>query len=445
MKKILIANRGEIALRIIRACRELGIATVSVHSSVDKNALHVRFADESVCIGPPAAKLSYLNIPAIISAAEITGADAVHPGYGFLAENAEFAEVCEKCNIMWIGPPPELMRLMGDKVRGRAAMAKAGLPILPGSGVIENERQAAQAAEKIGFPLIIKASAGGGGRGMKIVENASRFGQQLVAARTEAQAAFGNADVYVERFVREPRHIELQIAADHHGNVAHLGERECSIQRRHQKILEEAPAPALSEAKRAELAGIGVRAMREIGYRNVGTLEFLYEEERDAFYFMEMNTRIQVEHTVTEMVMGVDLVREQILIALGEKLSFSGTPRPRGHAIEVRINAEDPNTFAPSPGRITALHLPGGLGVRVDTHIYDQYVVPPHYDSLLAKLIVHAEDRPRAVKRLKRCLDEVVIEGIATNVGLHRKVVAHPDFVAGKISTGFLSRIAEAA
>ena len=445
MKKILIANRGEIALRIIRACRELGIATVSVHSTVDKNALHVRFADESVCIGPPAAKLSYLNIPAIISAAEITGADAVHPGYGFLAENPEFAEVCEKCNIMWIGPPPELMRLMGDKVRGRAAMAKAGLPILPGSGVIENERQAAHAAEQIGFPLIIKASAGGGGRGMKIVENASRFGQQLVAARTEAQAAFGNADVYVERYVREPRHIELQIAADHHGNVAHLGERDCSIQRRHQKILEEAPAPALSEAKRAELAGIGVRAMQEIGYRNVGTLEFLYEEQRDAFYFMEMNTRIQVEHTVTEMVMGVDLVREQILIALGEKLSFSGTPRPRGHAIEVRINAEDPNTFAPSPGRITALHLPGGLGVRVDTHIYDQYVVPPHYDSLLAKLIVYAEDRPRAVKRLKRCLDEVVIEGIATNVGLHRKVVAHPDFVAGKISTGFLTRIAEAA
>jgi acetyl-CoA carboxylase biotin carboxylase subunit len=445
MKKILIANRGEIALRIIRACRELGIATVSVHSTVDKNALHVRFADESVCIGPPAAKLSYLNIPAIISAAEITGADAVHPGYGFLAENPEFAEVCEKCNIMWIGPPPELMRLMGDKVRGRAAMAKAGLPILPGSGVIENERQAAHAAEQIGFPLIIKASAGGGGRGMKIVENASRFGQQLVAARTEAQAAFGNADVYVERYVREPRHIELQIAADHHGNVTHLGERDCSIQRRHQKILEEAPAPALSEAKRAELAGIGVRAMQEIGYRNVGTLEFLYEEQRDAFYFMEMNTRIQVEHTVTEMVMGVDLVREQILIALGEKLSFSGTPRPRGHAIEVRINAEDPNTFAPSPGRITALHLPGGLGVRVDTHIYDQYVVPPHYDSLLAKLIVYAEDRPRAVKRLKRCLDEVVIEGIATNVGLHRKVVAHPDFVAGKISTGFLTRIAEAA
>jgi len=445
MKKILIANRGEIALRIIRACRELGIATVSVHSSVDKNALHVRFADESVCIGPPPAKLSYLNIPAIISAAEITGADAVHPGYGFLAENAEFAEVCEKCNIMWIGPPPELMRLMGDKIRGRAAMAKAGLPILPGSGVIENERQAAHAAEQIGFPLIIKASAGGGGRGMKIVENPSRFGQQLVAARTEAQAAFGNPDVYVERYLREPRHIELQIAADTHGNVAHLGERECSIQRRHQKILEEAPAPVLSEAKRAELEGVGVRAMQAIGYRSVGTLEFLYEEEREAFYFMEMNTRIQVEHTVTEMVMGVDLVREQILIALGERLSFSGTPRPRGHAIEVRINAEDPNTFAPSPGRITALHLPGGLGVRVDTHIYDQYVVPPHYDSLLAKLIVHAEDRPRAVKRLKRCLDEVVIEGIATNVGLHRKVVAHPDFVSGKISTAFLSRISEAA
>jgi acetyl-CoA carboxylase biotin carboxylase subunit len=396
-----------------------------------------------VCIGPPPAKLSYLNIPALISAAEITGADAIHPGYGFLAENAEFAEVCEKCRIRWIGPPPAIMRLMGDKVRARAAMSKAGVPVLPGSGVLDTEEQAREAVAGIGFPLIIKASAGGGGRGMKVVESPTRFGQQLLTARTEAQAAFGNPDVYVERYLREPRHIELQIAADHHGNVVQLGERECSIQRRHQKILEEAPSIALDDNKRHELAGIGLRAMQAIGYSSVGTLEFLYEPERDSFYFMEMNTRIQVEHTVTEMVMGVDLVREQILVAAGDRLSLSGTGRSRGHAIEVRINAEDPNTFVPSPGKITALHLPGGLGVRVDTHIYDQYVVPPHYDSLLAKLIVHAEDRPRAIKRLASCLDEVVIEGISTNVGLHRKVVDHPDFVAGKLSTSFLSKIVE--
>jgi acetyl-CoA carboxylase biotin carboxylase subunit len=445
MKKILIANRGEIALRIIRACRELGIGTVSVHSSADKNALHVRFADESVCIGPPPAKLSYLNIPALISAAEITGADAIHPGYGFLAENAEFAEVCEKCRIRWIGPPPTIMRLMGDKVRARAAMAKAGVPVLPGSGVLDTEEQAREAMSAIGFPLIIKASAGGGGRGMKVVESATRFGQQLLTARTEAQAAFGNPDVYVERYVREPRHIELQIAADKHGNIVQLGERECSVQRRHQKILEEAPSIAIDDAKRADLAEIGLRAMNAIGYSSVGTLEFLYEPERNSFYFMEMNTRIQVEHTVTEMVMDVDLVREQILVAAGDRLSLPANARARGHAIEVRINAEDPNTFVPSPGKITALHLPGGLGVRVDTHIYDQYVVPPHYDSLLAKLVVHAEDRPRAIKRLARCLDEVVIEGIATNVGLHRRIVAHPDFVSGNISTAFLTRFAEAA
>ena len=442
IKKVLIANRGEIALRVIRACREMGLATVSVHSTADKDALHVKFADESVCIGPPPAKQSYLHIPAIISAAEITGADAIHPGYGFLAENAEFAEVCEKCHLTWIGPPPGLMRLMGDKVRARAAMSEVGVPILPGSGVLESERDALAVADRIGFPLIIKAAAGGGGRGMKIVESPDRLVQQVQTARTEAQAAFGNPNVYVERYLTAPRHIELQIVADMHGNVTHLGERDCSIQRRHQKIVEEAPSPALSAALRAQLAGIGTQAMSAMGYYSVGTLEFLLDPERDEFFFMEMNTRIQVEHTVTEMVYGVDLVREQILIAMGEKLSIAGTPAPRGHAIEVRINAEDPVTYAPSPGRITALHLPGGLGVRLDTHVYDQYVVPPFYDSLLAKLIVHADNRPAAVNRLRRCLDEIVIEGISTNVSLHRRIVDSPAFQSGIFDTHFLAHLA---
>ena len=442
IKKVLIANRGEIALRVIRACREMGLATVSVHSTADKDALHVKFADESVCIGPPPAKQSYLHIPAIISAAEITGADAIHPGYGFLAENAEFADVCEKCHLTWIGPPPGLMRLMGDKVRARAAMSEVGVPILPGSGVLESERDALAVADRIGFPLIIKAAAGGGGRGMKIVESPDRLVQQVQTARTEAQAAFGNPNVYVERYLTAPRHIELQIVADMHGNVTHLGERDCSIQRRHQKIVEEAPSPALSAALRAQLAGIGTQAMSAMGYYSVGTLEFLLDPERDEFFFMEMNTRIQVEHTVTEMVYGVDLVREQILIAMGEKLSIAGTPAPRGHAIEVRINAEDPVTYAPSPGRITALHLPGGLGVRLDTHVYDQYVVPPFYDSLLAKLIVHADNRPAAVNRLRRCLDEIVIEGISTNVSLHRRIVDSPAFQSGIFDTHFLAHLA---
>jgi acetyl-CoA carboxylase biotin carboxylase subunit len=443
-KKILIANRGEIALRVIRACHELGIPCVSIHSAADKDALHVRFADESVCIGPPTSKQSYLNIPAIISAAEITGADAVHPGYGFLAENAEFAEVCQKCGLAWIGPPPALMRLMGDKVRAREAMTKAGVPILPGSGVLETEKDGVFAADRIGFPVIIKAAAGGGGRGMKIVEGPERLGQLLATARAEAQAAFGNPDVYVERFVRRPRHIEMQVVADTFGNAAHLGERECSIQRRHQKLVEEAPSPVLPDELRQKLGDIAVKAMKQIGYSSVGTMEFLYEEELGKLYFMEMNTRIQVEHTVTEMVTGLDLVREQILLAAGEKLSFEGTLLPRGHAIEVRINAEDPVTFAPSPGRITALHVPGGFGVRVDTHIYAQYVVPPHYDSLIAKLIVHAEDRDSCLSRLRRCLDEFVVEGIKTNIPFHRELIRHPDFQAGKFDTAFLERLAEA-
>jgi acetyl-CoA carboxylase biotin carboxylase subunit len=443
-KKILIANRGEIALRVIRACRELGIHSVAVHSSADAEALHVKFADEAVCIGPPPARQSYLSIPAIISAAEITGADAVHPGYGFLSENAEFAEVCERCRIHFIGPPPALMRLMGDKVQARRAMREAGLPILPGTDVLETESQALEATRRIGFPVIIKASAGGGGRGMKIVRDASRLGAQLAAARSEALAGFGNPDVYLERYVERPRHIELQILADGRGGVVCLGERECSIQRRHQKLVEEAPSVVLEPAERAGIIARATAAMQAVGYANVGTLEFLFDSASREFSFMEMNTRIQVEHTVTEMVTGVDLVREQIRQAAGLPLSTlerpAGTLAPRGWAIECRINAEDPNTFAPSPGLITALHLPGGLGVRVDTHIYQGYRVPSHYDSLLAKLIVYDEDRPSCLRRLRRALAEFVVEGIQTNVAFHRRLIDNAEFAAGRFDTHFLER-----
>jgi acetyl-CoA carboxylase, biotin carboxylase subunit len=444
-KKILIANRGEIALRVIRACRELGIRSVAVHSSVDADALHVKFADESVCIGPAPAKQSYLHIPAIISAAEITGADAVHPGYGFLSENAEFAEICQRCGLKFIGPKPELMRLMGGKIPARGAMTKAGVPILPGTGLLTTDEQALEAVEKIGFPIIIKASAGGGGRGMKIVPAGAEREhvlRQLHTARAEAQAGFGSPDVYLERYVEAPRHIEVQIVADDYGQVAALGERECSIQRRHQKLVEEAPSVALTDEQRADLLGICSKAIKEVGYTNVGTLEFLLDE-KGRFYFMEMNTRIQVEHTVTEMVTGLDLVREQIRLAAGERLSTAFTPgrfKPRGHAIECRINAEDPVTFAPSPGRITALNLPGGFGVRVDTHIYEGYVVPPNYDSLLAKLIVHAEDREAARRRLRRALGEFVVEGIKTNLDFHRRLVDHPDFIEARCDTHFVER-----
>jgi acetyl-CoA carboxylase, biotin carboxylase subunit len=439
-KKILIANRGEIALRVIRACRELGLQTVAVHSTADSNALHVKFADESVCIGPPPAKQSYLYIPAIISAAEVTGADAVHPGYGFLSENAEFAEMCERCRLRFIGPTAAMMRQMGAKISGRRAMVEAGVPILPGTGLLETDDQALAAVEQIGLPVIIKASAGGGGRGMKVVKDREKLLAALEMARAEALAGFGSSDVYLERYVEAPRHIEVQIVADGKGGVAALGERECSIQRRHQKLLEEAPSCALSDEEREKLLSICENAIRKIGYANVGTLEFLYEAGN--FYFMEMNTRIQVEHTVTEMVTGLDLVREQIRLAAGEPLSptFTGRFRPRGHSIECRINAEDPVTFAPSPGRITALNLPGGFGVRVDTHIYEGYVVPPNYDSLLAKLIVHAEDRESAIRRMRRALQEFVVEGIKTNLSFHRKLMEHPDFVAGRLDTHFLER-----
>jgi acetyl-CoA carboxylase biotin carboxylase subunit len=438
-KKVLIANRGEIALRVIRACREMGIRSVAVHSTADADALHVRFADEKVCIGPPQARASYLSIPAIISAAEITRADAVHPGYGFLSENAHFAEVVKKCGFHWIGPQPEIMRLMGDKVSARATMEKAGVPILPGTGVIETDREAEEAIERIGLPVIIKASAGGGGRGMKVVESKARLSAQLNAARSEAQAGFDNPDVYLERFIARPRHVEVQVLGDGRRAIS-LGERECSIQRRHQKLVEEAPSVALDDERRAKLLGIARKATESLGYQTVGTLEFLLDEDK-RFYFMEMNTRIQVEHTVTEEVFSVDLVREQMKLAAGEPLKLPADIRPRGHAIELRINAEDPVTFAPSPGRITALNLPGGLGVRVDTHIYNQYLVPPFYDSLLAKLIVRAETRPAALARMRRALAEFVVEGCKTNLDFFRRLLANAEFVAGKMDTRLVERM----
>ena len=438
-KKVLIANRGEIALRVIRACREMGLKSVAVHSTADADALHVRFADEKVCIGPPPARQSYLSIPAIIAAAEVSRADAVHPGYGFLAENAHFADVVQKCGLKWIGPQPEVMRLMGDKVSARAAMEKAGVPTLPGTGVIETDHEAEAAVERIGLPVIIKASAGGGGRGMKIVESKARLSAQLAAARSEAQAGFGNPNVYLERFISRPRHVEVQVLGDGNRAIA-LGERECSIQRRHQKLVEEAPSVALDDERRSKLLGIARKATESIGYETVGTHEFLLDEDK-SFYFMEMNTRIQVEHTVTEEVFGVDLVREQMRLSVGEPLKLAADIRPRGHAIELRINAEDPVTFAPSPGRITALNLPGGLGVRVDTHIYNQYLVPPFYDSLLAKLIVRAENRPAALARLRRALAEFVVEGCKTNIDFFRRLLANPDYVAGKMDTHLIERM----
>ncbi len=445
IKKILIANRGEIALRVIRAARELGIGTVSVHSTADEGSLHVKFADESVCIGPPAASKSYLHIPAILSAAEITGADAVHPGYGFLAENAEFAQICERANLTFIGPHSKQMRRLGDKIAARTLMAAHGLPILPGTGILRSEQEAQCAVAEIGLPIILKASAGGGGRGMKIVFERSRLGEKLKLARAEAEASFGNGSVFLERYLEAPRHIEVQVIGDGKNLIA-LGERECSIQRRHQKLVEEAPAPALLPVERAQLLERVTQAVRAIGYRSVGTLEFLFQRSTAGeaqFYFMEMNPRIQVEHTVTEMVSGVDLVREQIRIAMDEPLRESWLQAHRetsGHSIEVRINAEDPVSFLPSAGRITALHLPGGLGVRVDTHIYQGYVVPPHYDALLAKLIVYAEDRPSAISRLRRALHECVIEGIRTNLDVYRRLVEHEDFLQARLDTHFIER-----
>jgi acetyl-CoA carboxylase biotin carboxylase subunit len=440
--KILIANRGEIALRVIRACKELGIKTVAVHSDADSEALHVKVADQSVCIGPAPSSDSYLNIKAIISAAEVTDADAIHPGYGFLSENAEFAEICENCGITFIGPSAESMRLMGDKISARQTVTEAGVPILPGTKEnVKTVDEAKKIAEDIGFPVIIKATAGGGGRGMKVVHSQAHLANAFNAARTEAEAGFGNPDVYIEKFCENPRHVEIQILADKHGNVIHLGERDCSIQRRHQKLIEEAPCPVLPPDVRKAMGDCAVAAAKACEYSSAGTMEFLLDKQHK-FYFMEMNTRVQVEHPVTEMITGVDIIKEQIRVAAGEKLRFKQSDiKIQGHAIECRINAEDPEKFTPFPGKIDGYHTPGGFGVRVDSAVYDQYTVLPHYDSMIAKLIVHAETRDEAVKRMARALDEYIIEGIKTTIPFHQRIMRNKDFIEGEnVDTGFLER-----
>ena len=439
-KKILIANRGEIALRILRACRELGIATVAVHSTADTDAMHVRLADESVCIGPPLARDSYLNMPAILSAALITGAEAIHPGYGFLSENAAFAEMVEAHNLVFIGPTAAHIRMMGDKITAKTTMMELGVPLVPGSpGEIETIDEARAIAEKIKYPVLIKAAAGGGGRGMKVAQNAGELDAAFHEARAEAGAAFGNNAVYMEKYLDKPRHIELQILADNHGSVVHIGERDCSLQHRHQKVLEEAGSPVISAAQRDALGATVTAALQKIGYRNAGTLEFLYQDEQ--FSFIEMNTRLQVEHPVSEMISGMDLVHEQIRIAAGEKLGYTQADiHFAGHAIECRITAEDPETFAPSPGRVEVFHAPGGLGVRVDSALYTGYRVPPHYDSLVAKLISYGKTREEAIARMKRALREFVITGIKTTIPLHERILEAPDFVAGDYTIHWLER-----
>ena len=441
-KKILIANRGEVALRVIYACRELGIKTVAVYSEADENSLHVRFADEDVCIGPARSADSYLNVPAVISAAEITGADAIHPGYGFLSESAYLAEVCEACHIKFIGPTPQVIRLMGDKARARRVMKKAGVPILPGSdGPIESEDKAIKAAKEIGYPVIIKATAGGGGRGMRVVRAAGELSHAFKTAQREAEAAFGVGDVYLEKYIESPRHIEFQVLGDHHGSVIHLGERECSIQRRHQKLLEESPSPALSEKMRRRMGAIVIDAAKAVQYTNAGTFEFLMDPD-GRFYFMEANTRLQVEHPVTEMVTGIDIVKEQIRIAAGERLRFKQAEVTfTGHSIECRVNAEDPETFVPSPGLIHAFSVPGGPGVRIETFAHSDCTVSPYYDSMIAKIIVHGRDRQEAIARMKRTLEMTVIEGIKTTIPLHLRILADADFIAGKLSTSFMERL----
>ncbi|MDE3194777.1 MAG: acetyl-CoA carboxylase biotin carboxylase subunit [Acidobacteriota bacterium] len=441
-KKILIANRGEIALRVICACKDLGIPTVAVYSEADRHSLPVRFADQAICIGPAKSARSYLDIPSIISAAEITNVDAIHPGYGFLSENSGFAEVCKVSGIKFIGPTPEVISAMGIKERARAIMKDYGVPILPGSdGVLQSPEEAIETAERIGFPVILKASAGGGGRGMRVCNSAEELPGLLAQAQAEAGAAFSSADVYCEKFIPAPRHIEFQILADEHGNVEILGERECSIQRRHQKLLEESPSPALRDEIRQRVSAKLREAIKAIGYSNAGTVEFLMDEKGD-LYFIEVNARIQVEHPVTEAVTGIDLVKAQIRIAAGEKLSdiIDGPVQRNGHAIECRINAENPTTFAPSPGRITGLNLPGGVGIRVDTHAYQDGVIPPYYDSLVAKLIAHGRDRDEAIQRMKRALDLFVVEGIHTSIPLHKRIMNEPDFVAGNFDTNFIKR-----
>ena len=444
-KKILIANRGEIALRVICACKELGVKTVAVYSDADRNSLHVRFADEAICIGPPRSSESYLNIPAVISAAEITNVDAIHPGYGLLSENANFAEVCESSHIKFIGPPPEVIRLMGEKEKARQAMKIANVPILPGSdGVIASAEEAREWAKQIGYPVIVKASAGGGGRGMRVIRNESELEGSFNAAQSEAAAAFGNGNLYMEKFIERPRHIEFQVLGDSHGHVISLGERECSIQRRHQKLLEESPSTRVSQQMRTDIGKKLEQSLSEIGYVNAGTVEFLMDED-GSLHFIEMNTRIQVEHPVTEMVTSIDLVKSQILLATGAKMSdiipkLDRTGQ-RGHAIECRINAEHPEKFTPSAGKIKTFHIPGGLGVRVDTAAYAEGVIPPYYDSLIAKLISFGKDRPEAIMRMQRALEMFIVEGIHTTIPLHRKILADAEFRAGNIDTKYVERL----
>lgn len=439
--KVLIANRGEIALRIILACKELGIRTVAVYSEADRNSLHVRFADEDVCIGPPESQGSYLNIPNIISAAEVTGADAIHPGYGFLSENANFAEICETCHIKFIGPAPYAIRMMGDKAQARKIAKEANVPIIPGSaGTLDSEEEALQVADGLGFPVIFKASAGGGGRGMRVVQNATELTTAFRLAQREAASAFGSPEVYLEKYLEKPRHIEFQILADEHGNMVHLGERECSIQRRHQKLIEEAPSTLLDEDLRCRMAAAALRVAESVQYMNAGTIEFLVDSAGN-FYFLEMNTRIQVEHPVTEMTTGLDLVYLQIRIASGRELPFRQEQvEIRGHSIECRINAEDPVSFLPSPGKITAFHTPAGPGVRVDTAAYTECVISPYYDSMIAKLIVHSPTRRAAISRMRRALEMMIVEGIKTNIPLHERVLEDEDFLQGNIDTSFLLR-----
>jgi len=438
-RKILVANRGEIALRIILSCKELGIKTVAIFSEADRHALHVRFADEAVCIGPPKSTDSYLNIPNVISTAELLNADAIHPGYGFLSESAYFAEVCEASRIKFIGPSSEAIRLMGDKARARTEMDRFGLPVLPGSDdAVHTEKEAMATAEAIGYPVIIKAVAGGGGRGMRVVQNRGELLASLKTAQAEAANAFGVPHCYIEKFIERARHIEFQIMADEYGNAIHLGERECSIQRRHQKLIEESPSVLMTPSLREEIGSRVVQAIKEVGYSNVGTLEFLVDDRKN-FYFMEMNTRVQVEHPVTEMVTGFDIIRDQILIAAGERLPHKQSDvQFRGHALECRINAEDPGTHKPSPGKITAWHAPGGPGVRMDTAAYAEYVIPPYYDSLIAKLIVHGSTRDEAIRRMDRALDMFVLEGVKSTIPLHRQILRNPDFLKGDIYTKFL-------
>ncbi len=440
IRKVLIANRGEIALRVIRACKDLGLETVAVYSQADEHSLHVKMADEAVCIGPAPSKQSYLNIPFVLAAAEVTGADAIHPGYGFLSENAEFARICRDCNIKFIGPKPESIALLGDKVSARTTAVKAGLPLLPGTrGAVKSLADAQAEAAKIGFPVILKATAGGGGRGIQVVYDKEKLASSFERIRSEAGAAFGNPDVYLEKFCESPRHVEIQVIADEHGNAVYLGERDCTVQRRHQKLIEEAPCPVISEETRKAMGEAAMRLVKEVGYWNAGTVEFLLDTDRKSFYFMEMNTRVQVEHPVTEMITGIDIVKLQLQIANGDKLPIRQQDvKLKGHAMEVRINAEDPETMRPFPGKIEGLHVPGGFGVRFDSFIYDQYTVVPHYDSMLGKLITHEENRDMCVKKMLRALEELKVGGIKVNSAFYTKVLKNKKFLDNQYDTHFL-------